>query len=259
MTPENALGHLRGLIDGLPAGEAREAGLRAINALGGHFHANLEETLPPPGVCVIETCSGVHFELAHPDPSLVRLSDIGWSLSRLARFTGHTTGREPYSVGQHSAWCAAVGERYFGFDSQLCLQILLHDAHEAYTTDISTPVKKLLGRERIRWIQNRIQTAIHESLSIPMPDASQKEAIGMLDGLAVAVESYHTMPSNGRYWTEKGVDVASVNESFLRPLPNLYSYRLFLEMYKRLVDGLKIWDFWREWEVLQAAHPEARA
>lgn len=81
----------------------------------------------------IETYTGRRFDLLDPQPEMICIEDIAHSLSQQCRFTGHT--RCFYSVAEH---CWHV--------SSLCpaypLWGLLHDASEAYLTDLARPVKQ---------------------------------------------------------------------------------------------------------------------
>src|ERR1017187_10636100 len=76
----------------------------------------------------ITTFSGIHFWPLLPNPADIRIEDIAHALSNQCRFAGHA--REFYSVAEHSVRV-----------SQLCppedaLWGLLHDASEAYLTDV---------------------------------------------------------------------------------------------------------------------------
>ena len=106
----------------------------------------------------ILTASGVEFDLVDPQPDMVVIDDIALSLSRLQRFNGHT--RVNANVALHSVMVSyAVG------DPDLVRQALLHDAVEAYTGDISTPVKVELGPE-LQIIQRKIEAAIAERFDV---------------------------------------------------------------------------------------------
>lgn len=78
------------------------------------------------------TVSGKRIDLLNPDMSQIDIEDIAHHLALINRFTGATA--VPYSVAQHSCLVAEV----VGFEG------LMHDAHEAYIQDISTPVKHAL-------------------------------------------------------------------------------------------------------------------
>lgn len=93
----------------------------------------------------ISTVSGRDVPLLNPQPSDIYIEDIAHSLARIARFNGHTLGRVPYSVAQHSVRVMReVRDRIDGtpLDTPgVLLAALLHDAHEAYIGDIASPVK----------------------------------------------------------------------------------------------------------------------
>lgn len=89
----------------------------------------------------IQTRSGEAFDLLNPKPEHVQLEDIVYALSHLCRFNGHTS--RFYSVAEHSLHvCDRVLEA--GHPARAQLVALLHDAHEAYTGDIASPLKQLL-------------------------------------------------------------------------------------------------------------------
>lgn len=80
-----------------------------------------------------QTYSGVKFDLNNPTFDMIRFRDIAHSLSRICRYNGHC--EHFYSVAQHSVYVSMlVPDKYK-------LEALLHDAAEAYTSDIPTPIK----------------------------------------------------------------------------------------------------------------------
>lgn len=89
------------------------------------------------------TASGAEYHLAGPgslapDARPVCIEDIAHHLSLINRFTGATS--RPYSVAEHSLLCADIAQRmHLSPALQMCM--LMHDAHEAYTTDLSSPAK----------------------------------------------------------------------------------------------------------------------
>lgn len=76
------------------------------------------------------------YDQPHVEPGHL-FTVIAPSLARIPRFLGHTV--EPYSVAQHSVICAEAAESETG-DLELAAFCLLHDAHEAYVGDITSPV-----------------------------------------------------------------------------------------------------------------------
>jgi len=64
---------------------------------------------------------------------------IGVALSRIPRFAGHT--RSAWTVLDHSLFVAALADGEPIAEDLLPLCALLHDAHEAMTSDVPTPFK----------------------------------------------------------------------------------------------------------------------
>lgn len=107
---------------------------------------------------VILTASGRFFEFRDPAPQSIHLADIARSLSRICRFTGHTT--KFYSVAQHSVLVSECLPRH------LQLQGLLHDAAEAYLGDVSSPLKQLLPEYKT--LERRVEAAIADKFGLPL-------------------------------------------------------------------------------------------
>jgi 5'-deoxynucleotidase YfbR-like HD superfamily hydrolase len=88
----------------------------------------------------IQTQYGV-FDFVNLDANVIDARDIAHALSKLCRFNGHTSVF--YSVAQH---CCFIHDRMKaeGHDDNTCLAGLLHDAHEAYVSDVARPLKAYL-------------------------------------------------------------------------------------------------------------------
>jgi hypothetical protein len=85
----------------------------------------------------IRTFSGKYLDVFNPDPEQICIEDIAHALAFTCRFGGHT--KYFYSVAQHS-----INVMHGVKTKGLHLQALMHDAAEAYLTDIPTPIKKRL-------------------------------------------------------------------------------------------------------------------
>ena len=83
------------------------------------------------------------FDPVNPDPDLIDIVDIAHALSMLCRANGHF--RSFYSVGQHSINCMREAKAR-GYSEKMQLACLLHDASEAYLSDVTRPVKKELPK-----------------------------------------------------------------------------------------------------------------
>lgn len=105
----------------------------------------------------IMTCSHKMFDPLAPERELIDIADIAHALSMLCRANGHF--RSFYSVGMHSVNCAkeAIAR---GYSRRVQLACLLHDASEAYLSDVTRPVKEELPQ--YRKIEEPLQAMIWE-------------------------------------------------------------------------------------------------
>lgn len=110
----------------------------------------------------IVTATGQWFDLVDPQPDMVNLIDIQYALSRQQRFTGHTYVN--CNIALHSIMVSETAA-----NSEVKLQALMHDAHEAYTGDIAGPLKSLLGPE-LAEIESRIDKVIAEALGYELKE-----------------------------------------------------------------------------------------
>lgn len=93
----------------------------------------------------IKTYTGIMFDPLNPNADLINIADIAHALSMLCRANGHF--KSFYSVGQHSINCMNEA-RARNYSQRVQLACLLHDASEAYLSDITRPVKAELPRYR---------------------------------------------------------------------------------------------------------------
>lgn len=103
----------------------------------------------------IYTYTGLVFDLLEPKPEMICLKDIFFSLAITNRFTGHTL--RAYSVLEHSIR-GAEALLADNFDNESALNFLMHDAAEAYTGDMASPLKALCPGYRA--IQDHIDAVI---------------------------------------------------------------------------------------------------
>lgn len=113
------------------------------------------ETMAHPTRPYTTTHSGRHITTLDGVPSIL---DIAIGASRVTRFAGQ--GKQFFSVLAHMMWmddlyCAHLANQ----DPAIRLAILLHDAHEAVTSDIPSPLKtgqqKVLQEDLDKRIFNR--------------------------------------------------------------------------------------------------------
>jgi uncharacterized protein len=139
----------------------------------------------------VVTLSGHRFDILNPSPDEVVLTDIACSLARQARFNGHT--RFFYSVGQHSCLGAQVSPT-----KDIGLQMLFHDATEAYIGDLVSPVKALLPDFEV--IESRIHWAICEKFGLEFP---MSKVIKEIDRRLLATEVRDLITHDLESWNIK--------------------------------------------------------
>jgi len=107
----------------------------------------------------IQTYKGRKFFPLDPRPDDIYIRDISHRLGLLYRFNGHSVVF--YSVADHSVLVSrAVAEEH-------ALWGLLHDASEAYISDLPRPIKKKMPD--FLEIEERIQRAVAERLGLLWP------------------------------------------------------------------------------------------
>lgn len=158
----------------------------------------------------IQTYHGRAFPILEPVPEHVDMGEVAESLAKLCRFNGHC--QTFYSVAQHSVLVADILESSGAANplttdgSRLLLYGLLHDAHEAYLGDFTTPVKQALGMAcpgmgtELKRIAAGIDAAIFTAAGL---DSQMPEAVANLvheaDLVALATERRDLL-SDGPEW-----------------------------------------------------------
>ena len=89
----------------------------------------------------ITTYTGKHFDPLEPDMDAIEIRDVAHALSLTCRGNGHV--KNFFSVGQHCVYCALEAEAR-GYSNRVVLGCLLHDASEAYMSDVPRPFKVMM-------------------------------------------------------------------------------------------------------------------
>jgi uncharacterized protein len=158
----------------------------------------------------IEMHSGTFFDLLVPDSDQVDIKDIAHHMAQTCRFNGATS--RFYSVAEHSYRVAAVLERS-GQPLHVVFAGLMHDAHEAYTGDLTTPFKKMLGPIYTECV-SRLDTVIAQKFRIDRRDLRSRQ-VHMADMVMLTVEIHWLMKSQGKgiHWKRLPVVTPDVIES----------------------------------------------
>lgn len=114
----------------------------------------------------------------------IDLHDIAHALAQINRYTGHTS--RPYSVAEHSLLVADIAAHH-GATPMLQFGALMHDAHEAYTGDVSSPVKWALGNAWASF-EGGIERTVRRHFKLDGVFASQGHLIKHYDLVALATE-----------------------------------------------------------------------
>ncbi|OIB55298.1 hypothetical protein [Natrialba sp. SSL1] len=182
---ESDLSRLEAVVresDGASGGEleydgGQETGVRPTRAEFEAVAGRLQDVLAEldGGHRVINRRSGGTITPLDPDPEAIDLVDIAHALSNLSRFTGQ--GKQFYSVARHAVHVSREVEARGG---SLPAQRwgLLHDASEAYLSDVPAPVKQTLpGYTRA---ETRLHTAIKDAFELELT-ASEERLVDAAD------------------------------------------------------------------------------
>ncbi|MDE1867451.1 MAG: hypothetical protein KGI08_07060 [Thaumarchaeota archaeon] len=141
----------------------------------------------------IETYTGEKFYFLNPTPDMIHIEDIAHALANQCRFTGHSS--KFYSVAEHSIYV-----------SKLCgnsIAGLLHDASEAYLTDVASPVKPFL--HNYKTLEDKLMKAIATKFNFPYPFV---EEVHIADKIQLLMEARHLIRSEGTDWATYDPDLA---------------------------------------------------
>lgn len=134
----------------------------------------------------IETFTGKKFLLDKPE---FCREDIAHTLSNLCRYNGHCSSF--YSVAEHSLLVSAL-VWHMGGNAYQCLEALLHDATEAYLSDVPAPFKQLLPDWQA--IDKSLEIKLREWAKLPSDKTGYvKEA----DWIALFIEAWQLLPDKG--------------------------------------------------------------
>lgn len=124
----------------------------------------------------IKTYTGIMFDPIMPEAEKIEIVDIAHALSMLCRGNGHM--KHFYSVGQHSINCMMEAKAR-GYSRRVQLGCLLHDASEAYLSDVTRPVKAALP-EYLK-IEAPLQNAIWDKWLSPSLTAEEQKLVFEID------------------------------------------------------------------------------
>lgn len=114
----------------------------------------------PPAKDILQTYTGKVLKPLDPWPGDFDILDIAWSLAHQCRYNGHT--RLFYSVATHSILVAHF------LPAHLQLEGLLHDATEAYISDLPSPIKQKMPE--YRKVEDQLAAVIATQYALVYPE-----------------------------------------------------------------------------------------
>ncbi|MBE0507937.1 MAG: hypothetical protein IBX50_14695 [Marinospirillum sp.] len=191
--------------------------------------------------------SGFYVDLENPVREHIALQDIAWNLAGICRFGGST--KEHYSVAQHcvdmdSLLLRSINEGVNIWDTdvqsllsqaasdlalrkRLRMEVLLHDASEAYLGDIPSPLKKLIPE--YQKIEREWTDVIRSAFNLPPMDQPEDQAIHQvvrcLDHLALHIERRWVQRSDAEEcpanaWGDESPEVSNLAQRWLSSMAN---------------------------------------
>ncbi len=118
----------------------------------------------------ITTYTGKHFDPIEPDSALIDIRDIAHALSMICRGNGHVTGF--FSVAQHCVNCAMEAEAR-KLSRRVILACLLHDAAEAYLSDVPRPLKPFMP-QYLETEERLLKLVFAKYIGEPLTEEEQK-------------------------------------------------------------------------------------
>ncbi|MCW0344936.1 hypothetical protein NB703_003029 [Pantoea ananatis] len=168
----------------------------------------------------ITTQSGKHFDYTNVTADAICIEDIACALSNICRFTGHV--QDFYSVAQHSVHVSYLVEPEFA------LEALLHDAAEAYCSDINSQLKQLLPDYCL--MIKSVEEAIADKFGLPH---AMSTPVKNADLVMLATERRDLDLDDGKRWPM--LDGIEADTTFMiAPLNPRQARVLFLQRYNDL-------------------------
>ena len=144
----------------------------------------------------ITTYTGEDFAPLTPDINKIHIEDIAHALSLMCRANGHFDYF--YSIAQHSVNCANEAKA-LKYSARIQMACLIHDASEAYISDITRPVKQHLNEYKI--IEARLQNIIYEKYLGSILFEDENESLTQIDNNMLITE-FNSLMSRKKVFTE---------------------------------------------------------
>jgi hypothetical protein len=178
----------------------------------------------------VETFSGRKVDLINPDPEAICIEDIAHHLAMINRYNGATV--RPYSVAEH---CLILAD-YLSPSTTTALEglnVLLHDAAEAYLQDLSPDLKRALPLYKS--IEDNMLYYIHGALRVPF--LKDRGFVKWLDSAVLLDERRALMPHHPpsvKWGVDEGVLKPLDVQISLQDVPWRDVEKAFLSLFREL-------------------------
>lgn len=172
----------------------------------------------------LKTYSGFKLDPLHPEGKDICIRDIAHALSLVCRGNGQTT--HFYSVGQHCLNCEREAFAR-GYDKRIRLACLLHDAAEAYMSDLIRPIKVMMPEYSV--MESRLLNVILKKYGLSDLSEEEWKMVKEIDDVLLEVDLAELLkepaPENG-YRCLKRPDIsfrpfAEVEEAYIKKAEEL--------------------------------------
>lgn len=169
----------------------------------------------------IQTKTGKKFYPLDPRIEDIDIIDIAWSLSNQCRYNGHS--KRFYSVAEHSCYVSMY------VDKEWALEGLLHDAAEAYISDVPAPIKPyLVGYKEI---EIKLEEIIANKFCLAYP---WDDNIKRID-CAILGDEQEQLMEHKLLWKQVVEPKLCINIMSYDPKS---AYRIFMSRYNALKRGM---------------------
>lgn len=175
----------------------------------------------------ITTYSKKPFDPVNPVVDGIQIVDIAHALSLMCRANGHFPYF--YSVGQHCVNCVKEAMAR-GYSERVQLGCLLHDASEAYLSDVTRPIKQLLPY--YLEVEEQLQNTIFDKWITPSLTWDEHRQIVEVDDTLLYHEFKEIM---GECVTETKAPLYAALDFSFAPFSSVE--REYLQLFHTLTDG----------------------
>lgn len=182
----------------------------------------------------VMTHTGKMFNPFHPDENLICIEDIAHALSMQCRYNGHL--KKFYSVAEHSIDVALVLKK-LGLPAKTQLLGLLHDAVEAYLSDVPAPVKKYLPD--FKNLEDNLSSTIIRKLHPLFRDLSVNDFffVNLIDKDISIIEARKLLGEAEWNSVETIFDTKNLDYMFFR-ISSKVAEKIFKKVYRSLLEEI---------------------